>query len=120
MVQERPMKWIEQCPEGKRMPQKSQIHLVLAVVRLCRASPSYQRQKCVKLISTQNEEKCFYDTYNVDLDCPVGNVTISGSQTLLNKNPACCDAPGTIGNVLIIGNVCVGVETAANYKGILR
>lgn len=46
MDQEWPMKWIEQCPEGKRMPQKFQIHLVLAVVQLCQASPSYQRQKC--------------------------------------------------------------------------
>lgn len=55
--------------------------------------------------------KC--ETYNVDLDCPVGNVTISGSQTLRNKKPACCDEPGTIGRVLIIGNVCVGVETVS-------
>lgn len=48
-------------------------------------------------------------TYNVDFDCPVGNVTINGSQTLRNKKPACCDGP--IGIVLIIGRVCVGVET---------
>lgn len=70
----------------------------------------------MQISGIQNEWKCFYNTYNVDFDCPVGNVTISGNQTLLNRNPACCDAPGTIGNVLIMGNVCVGVETAANKK----
>lgn len=64
-----------------------------------------QFMKYVKL--TANKFKT--NSYNVDFDCPVGNVTINGSQTLRNKKPACCEGP--IGIVLIIGKVCVGVET---------
>lgn len=59
-------------------------------------------------------------SYNVGLDCPVGNVTINGSQTLRNRNPACGDVPGPIGMVLIIGNVCVGEGTEIELKSIFK
>lgn len=50
-------------------------------------------------------------TYYVDFDCPVGKVTINGNQTFRNKNPACCDAPGPTGKLVIIGNCCTGLDT---------
>lgn len=46
-----------------------------------------------------------FNSYKVGFDWPAGNVTINGSQTLLNRNPACCDVPGPIGMALIIGSV---------------